>query len=92
LKSHVKRSVFLAGRKTSVSLEDAFWEALKEIARARSMRVYSLIEEISAQRQSKNLSSALRLFVLAFYRGKTSAELGNEAVNGNPVQSPTTLS
>jgi predicted DNA-binding ribbon-helix-helix protein len=88
----VKRSVFPAGHKTSVSLEDDFWEALKEIARARNLTLSSLVQEINAQRQSKNLSSAIRLFVLAFYRGKLSAELGNERLNGDPVPPPPALS
>ena len=66
----VKRSVILAGHKTSVSLEDAFWNALKEIARKRLMTVSDLIDMIDSQRQHGNLSSALRLFVLEFYRSQ----------------------
>ena len=64
----VKRSIVVAGHKTSVSLEDAFWNGLKEIARERHMTLSELIAEIDAQRQLGNLSSALRLFVLDFYR------------------------
>jgi predicted DNA-binding ribbon-helix-helix protein len=63
-----KRSIVVASHKTSVSLEDAFWNALKEIARARHMTLSALVAEIDAQRQLGNLSSALRLFVLDFYR------------------------
>ena len=62
----VKRSVILAGHKTSVSLEDAFWNALKEIARKRLMTLRDLIGTIDSQRQQRNLSSALRVFVLEF--------------------------
>jgi predicted DNA-binding ribbon-helix-helix protein len=51
-----------------VTLEDAFWQGLKEIAQARRMTMSDLIGEIDAQRQHSNLSSALRLFVLDFYR------------------------
>jgi predicted DNA-binding ribbon-helix-helix protein len=65
-----KRSIMVAGHKTSVSLEDAFWNALKEIARERHMRLSELVAEIDAQRQLGNLSSALRLFVLDFYRAQ----------------------
>ena len=64
----VKRSVVVAGHKTSVSLEDAFWNGLKGIARERQMTLSALVAEIDAQRQLGNLSSALRLFVLDFYR------------------------
>ena len=64
----VKRSIVLAGHKTSVSLEDAFWNGLKEIAGRRLKTLSSLVDSIDAQNQHGNLSSALRLFVLEFYR------------------------
>ena len=64
----VKRSVTFGGRKTSVSLEDAFWKALREIARRRSLNVSELVEIINADRKQGNLSSAIRLFVLEFYK------------------------
>jgi len=60
----VKRSVVLAGHKTSVSLEDAFWEGLKDIATSRRITLSNLIGSIDTERQQGNLSSALRLFVL----------------------------
>jgi predicted DNA-binding ribbon-helix-helix protein len=63
-----KRSVGVAGHKTSVSLEDAFWKALKEIASQRDIALSNLITEIDSKRQHGNLSSAIRLFVLGFYR------------------------
>ena len=65
----INRSVALAGHKTSVSLEDAFWKGLKEIARQRDMTLSDLIASIDNDRQYGNLSSAIRLFVLNFYRG-----------------------
>jgi predicted DNA-binding ribbon-helix-helix protein len=68
----VKRSIVVAGHKTSVSLEDAFWNGLKEIVRERHMTLSELVAEIDAQRQLGNLSSALRLFVLEFYRTQLS--------------------
>ena len=64
----VKRSVVVAGRKTAVSLEDAFWKSLKEIAASGDMRLSGLLTAIDSQRHHKNLSSAVRLFVLNFYR------------------------
>ena len=66
----VKRSIVLGGHKTSVSLEDAFWNGLKEIAGRRLMTLSNLVESIDTQRQQGNLSSALRLFVLEFYRSQ----------------------
>jgi predicted DNA-binding ribbon-helix-helix protein len=67
-----KRSIVVGGHKTSVSLEDAFWNGLKEIARERHMNLSELVAEIDAQRQFGNLSSALRLFVLDFFRAELS--------------------
>jgi predicted DNA-binding ribbon-helix-helix protein len=67
----VKRSVVVAGHRTSVSLEGAFWNALKEIAAARNIRVSELISTIKIERQrGSNLSSAIRLFVLDYYQRK----------------------
>jgi len=74
----VKRSIVIAGHKTSVSLEDAFWKGLKEIASGRNATLSDLVASIDADRQHGNLSSALRLFVLDFYRNppSSSAETG----------------
>ncbi|GJD39384.1 ribbon-helix-helix domain-containing protein [Methylobacterium bullatum] len=63
-----KRSVMIAGHRTSVSLETPFWEALREIAAAREQSVQVLIGEIDAARGAQNLSSAIRVFVLAEMR------------------------
>ncbi len=65
----VKRSIVIAGHKTSVSLEDAFWEALKEIAASRRLTLSDLVATIDSARTQGNLSSAIRLFVLDHYRG-----------------------
>ena len=76
----VKRSVVVAGHKTSVSLEDAFWESLKEIAVQRQKSLSELIAAINSERQHDNLSSAIRLFVLDFYRTQLSeSEVGHNA-------------
>jgi predicted DNA-binding ribbon-helix-helix protein len=64
----VKRSVVLAGHKTSVSLEDAFWNSLREIARSGNISLSDLLAAIDSGRHHGNLSSAIRLFVLNFYR------------------------
>jgi predicted DNA-binding ribbon-helix-helix protein len=70
----IKRSIVIAGHKTSVSIEDAFWIALKDIARSRRQSLAELIAAIDGARQSGNssgnLSSAIRVFVLDHYRGR----------------------
>ena len=67
----IKRSIVIAGHKTSVSLEDAFWRGLKEIAIGRDKTLSDLVAEIDTGRPHGNLSSAIRLFVLDHYRSKT---------------------
>ena len=64
----IKRSIVIAGHKTSVSLEDAFWTGLKEIAGGRGMTLSELVASIDTDRRHGNLSSAIRLFVLDHYR------------------------
>jgi len=64
----VKRSVVIGGQKTSVSLEDAFWSALKQLARERKVPWCEVITGINTQRGAGNLSSAIRLFVLNHFR------------------------
>jgi predicted DNA-binding ribbon-helix-helix protein len=64
----VKRSIVIAGHKTSVSLEDAFWKGLKEIASGRKLTLSEMVAAIDAGRAQGNLSSAIRLFVLDHYR------------------------
>ncbi|ABC23008.1 ribbon-helix-helix domain-containing protein [Rhodospirillum rubrum] len=62
-----KRSVTIAGHRTSVSLEEPFWDALKDLAKARGQSVNDMVTEIDAGR-SGNLSSAIRIKVLEAYR------------------------
>ena len=62
----VKRSI--ARHKTSVSLEDAFWESLKDIAKTKRKTLSDLVSGIDTDRECGNLSSALRLFVLRHYQ------------------------
>jgi predicted DNA-binding ribbon-helix-helix protein len=73
----VKRSIVIAGHKTSVSLEDAFWKALKEIAASRRMTLSDLVASIDTDQRKGNLSSAIRLFVLDHYRSHA-GERGRE--------------
>jgi predicted DNA-binding ribbon-helix-helix protein len=64
----VKRSVMVGGHKTSVSLEDAFWISLKDIAVRNDMSLSGLLATIDRHRMTSNLSSAIRLFVLDYFR------------------------
>jgi len=91
----VKRSVVVAGHKTSVSLEDAFWEGLKEIAHGRSTTLSELLGAIDSERRHGNLSSSIRLFVLDFYRNKLAdvqaegdGPGGNFAIRAEAVMPP----
>jgi predicted DNA-binding ribbon-helix-helix protein len=65
-----KRSLVFNGKKTSVSLEDEFWNALKEIADKRRVTLSDLVTAIDRQREGANLSCAIRLFVLDYYRNQ----------------------
>lgn len=66
----IKRSIVIAGHKTSVSLEDAFWRGLKEIAVSRRVTLSDLVASIDSGRPDGNLSSAIRLFVLSHYQAQ----------------------
>ena len=72
----VKRSIVIAGHKTSVSLEDAFWKGLKGIAGERDMTLSKLVASIDSDRRQGNLSSAIRLFVLDYYRSELREHMG----------------
>jgi predicted DNA-binding ribbon-helix-helix protein len=66
----VKRSIVVAGHKTSVSLEDPFWDGLKEIGQGQDMTLSEVVSDINALRLSGNLSSAIRVFVLGHFQGQ----------------------
>jgi predicted DNA-binding ribbon-helix-helix protein len=72
----VKRSIVVGGHKTSVSLEEAFWNGMKEISGARSMTLSELVGEIDANRHQGNLSSAIRLFVLDHFKSRAEGPAG----------------
>jgi predicted DNA-binding ribbon-helix-helix protein len=82
----LKRSVVINHHKTSVSLEDAFWKAIKNIAAARNLTLSELVAEVDSERRQGNLSSALRLYVLEHYRSR--AQGGGTGTGGpEPRQS-----
>jgi predicted DNA-binding ribbon-helix-helix protein len=63
-----KRTVVVGGRKTSVSLEDEFWETLRDIAQSQQMPLSAVLAAIKDKYRQNSLSSAIRLFVLNHYR------------------------
>jgi predicted DNA-binding ribbon-helix-helix protein len=75
MKSRVmKRSTLVDGHKTSVTLEDEFWNALKEIAVAQNITAAALVSKIDSEREAANLSSAIRVYVLRYYRERCDAK------------------
>lgn len=80
----VKRSVTIAGHRTSVSLEAPFWDGLRVIAKARGQSINKLITEIDAGRTpDTGLSSALRLHVLRYYQDQGVVPAGADSSSGN---------
>ena len=69
-----KHSLQIAGHRTSVSLEDAFWAALRDIADARGLSLAGLVAQVDASRGEANLSSAIRVFVLENVRAASGAQ------------------
>ena len=64
----IKRSIVLDGHKTSVSLENEFWDGLREIAHRERTTVRTLVGRIDRDRSNFNLSSAIRVFVLNYFK------------------------
>ena len=82
----IKRSIVIAGHKTSVSLEDAFWQGLKDIASARGMTLSELVASIDTDRRHGNLSSGIRLFVLEHYRSQSERLHTDANGRSEPIQ------
>jgi predicted DNA-binding ribbon-helix-helix protein len=68
----IKRSVVVNGHKTSVSLENEFWDALRQVAKQSNVSVARLLVEIERSRTTINLSSAIRIFLLNHFRTQNS--------------------
>ena len=79
----LKRSVSIAGHRTSISLEEPFWEGLREIAEREKISVQALIGLIDAERGEQNLSSAIRVFVLNDLRGRL-VSAADQRIGGAP--------
>ncbi|HZL31703.1 MAG TPA: ribbon-helix-helix domain-containing protein [Pseudolabrys sp.] len=87
----LKRSIELHGHKTSVSLEDGFWNGLREIAAATNTSLQDLLRNIDSARDSANLSSAIRVFVFTYYRDRQAPELPNVDLPAHAQSSPPVL-
>jgi predicted DNA-binding ribbon-helix-helix protein len=72
----VKRSISINGHKTSVSLENEFWQGLHEIAGHNHAKIVLLVEQIDRARTTCNLSSAIRVFVFKYFRDDKFAAQG----------------
>ena len=72
----MKRSITIAGHRTSVFVDDGFWQALGEIAIERGVSVAALVAEIDQSRGEASLSAAIRRFVLDSYRKRTPQRVG----------------
>lgn len=68
----IKRSIDIGGHKTSVSLEDEFWDGLRAIAELQHLTVSTLAKRIDNERQNRNLSSAIRVFVFKYFQAQAS--------------------
>jgi predicted DNA-binding ribbon-helix-helix protein len=86
--SRVKRSVIIAGHKTSISLEDEFWNALKDIAAARHWTLSKLIASIYPDRPGGNLSSAIRIYILNYHRAGGRSQPHKEAASASVARDP----
>lgn len=76
----LKRSLTIAGHRTSIALEPEFWAALEAIAQHRDLSLTGLIAEIDQNRETPNLSSAIRLAVLEHYQL-------SDSISASPVKS-----
>jgi len=87
----IKHSIILNGHKTSVSLEDQFWAGLREIAARENIAVSALVERIDHGRTGHNLSSAIRVFVLAHFRARTGQQDMRGDQSGRGVSTAPTM-
>ena len=81
-----KRSVVIGGHKTSVSLEEPFWTAVREIAGTQQVTVSSLLRQIDLERRNANLSSAIRVYVLENVRSQVASARQSEAAHAGNGQ------
>jgi predicted DNA-binding ribbon-helix-helix protein len=81
-----KHSVIIDGHKTSISLEEPFWNEVRAIAGSRRITVATLLRDIDGGRQNANLSSAIRVFVLRDLRERANIAVGEKSNGPSPPQ------
>jgi predicted DNA-binding ribbon-helix-helix protein len=84
----VKRSIVLAGHKTSVSLENEFWDGLHQIADQKKTTMSVLLQQIDTDRRYANLSSAIRIFVFNYFRAQAQATAQKPSAPGPRMAAP----
>ena len=84
---NIKRSIVRNGQKTSVSLEQEFWEALREIASVQKTKLTKLVQQIDQGRDGGNLSSAIRVFVFNHLRAQVAGARDSRAAAQRPTES-----
>lgn len=82
----IKRSIILEGHKTSVSLEDEFWDGLREIVSDKNTSLSAVVDEIDRDRDNCNLSSAIRVYVFNYFRGRSGRQ-GDRITREKPADS-----
>jgi predicted DNA-binding ribbon-helix-helix protein len=86
--SVIKRSIVIGGHKTSISLEDPFWNNLKDIAQAKRLTLSELVGQIDGTRKQSNLSSAIRLFVLEHFQNVDLTDARGASASAEETQAP----
>ncbi len=85
----IKRSIVIDGTKTSISIENAFWESLKEVAAEKGMTISALVSSIKAnRRENSNLSSAIRVYLLSEFRTRLDLLLQGREAKARPGDRP----
>jgi predicted DNA-binding ribbon-helix-helix protein len=87
----VKRSFMIAGKKKSINLEEPVWRSLNEIATYRDVTLLNLLTNVASSNYPGKLSSAIRLFILSFYRAQLDLQHGHDFVITPLVRSPSLL-
>ena len=82
----IKRSIVLNGHKTSVSLENEFWEGLRQIADTQKSKVSAMVQRIDRERTNRNLSSAIRIYVFNHFRERLANE--RTSAGASPAWAP----
>ena len=84
----IRRSIHIHGRKTSVSLENEFWNGLREIAQFKNMSVSALVDRINEERDNVNLSSAIRIFVYEHFQSRREQQESENIVEASDQLAP----